>query len=398
VTERKPPDASWESWIERLIGEGRRDGAFDDLPGQGRPIDDLDRPHDDLWWVKAKMQREDVAVTPPTIAIRTERDTVVAAAMSATTESEVRELIERLNERIRDLNRFVTWGPPTSVAPLDVDVIVERWRQANPPEPSPPPEPPVPPPPPSRLQRLRGILRRGRRRPPQPRASWRLRTYCVPMELTAEELRVLGCLIEKQATTPDQYPLSTNALVSACNQKSNRDPVVDYSERTVMDASLLVRQEGLARMNSSGRTDKHRHILDDALGLDHDQLAVLAVLMLRGPQSAGELKTRTERYPTSQGTGFESVDDIDAVLAQLAEGADPFVANIGRASGQSQDRWAHLLGDGVPDVNDAPAGPESSSAEHGPSLVQRVEELEARLAVLEDALGMSSTTPEPVED
>jgi uncharacterized protein YceH (UPF0502 family) len=218
------------------------------------------------------------------------------------------------------------------------------------------------------------------------------------MELTAEELRVLGCLIEKQATTPDQYPLSTNALVSACNQKSNRDPVVDYSERTVMDASLLVRQEGLARMNSSGRTDKHRHILDDALGLDHDQLAVLAVLMLRGPQSAGELKTRTERYPTSQGTGFESVDDIDAVLAQLAEGADPFVANIGRASGQSQDRWAHLLGDGVPDVNDAPAGPESSSAEHGPSLVQRVEELEARLAVLEDALGMSSTTPEPVED
>ena len=98
-------------------------------------------------------------------------------------------------------------------------------------------------------------------------------------------------------------------------------------------------------MNSSGRTDKHRHILDDALGLDRDQLALLAVMMLRGPQSVGELKTRTERYPTSQGTGFESIDDIEAVLARLAEGADPFVANIGRASGQSQDRWAHLLGD-----------------------------------------------------
>ena len=82
------------------------------------------------------------------------------------------------------------------------------------------------------------------------------------MELTAEELRVLGCLIEKQATTPDHYPLSTNALVNACNQKSNREPVTDYSERTVMDAMLLVRQKGLARMNSSGRTDKHRHILD----------------------------------------------------------------------------------------------------------------------------------------
>ena len=172
------------------------------------------------------------------------------------------------------------------------------------------------------------------------------------MELTTEELRVLGCLIEKQATTPDQYPLSTNALVNACNQKSNREPMTDYSERTVMDAMLLVRQKGLARMNSSGRTDKHRHILEDALGLDRDHLAVLAVMMLRGPQSAGELKTRTERYATSQGTGFESIDDVEAVLARLADGVDPFVANIGRVSGQSQDRWAHLLGDGVPDAQD----------------------------------------------
>ena len=212
------------------------------------------------------------------------------------------------------------------------------------------------------------------------------------MELTAEELRVLGCLIEKQATTPDQYPLSTNALVTACNQKSNREPVIDYSERTVMDAMLLVRQKGFARMNSSGRTDKHRHILDDALGLDRDQLALLAVMMLRGPQSAGELKTRTERYSTSQGTGFESIDDIEAVLARLAEGVDPFATNIGRASGQSQDRWAHLLGDGVPDVHDvheARPGCVAESADHGPSLSQRVADLEARLAVLEAELGVS---------
>ena len=216
------------------------------------------------------------------------------------------------------------------------------------------------------------------------------------MELTAEELRVLGCLIEKQATTPDQYPLSTNALVNACNQKSSREPVVDYGERTVMDAMLLVRQKGLARMNSSGRTDKHRHILDDALGLDRDQLALLAVMMLRGPQSAGELKTRTERYTTSQGTGFESIDDIEAVLAQLAEGVDPFAANIGRASGQSQDRWAHLLGDVVPDVHDvhreqgASPGRVAQPADLGPSLAQRVADLEARLAVLESELGVST--------
>ena len=223
------------------------------------------------------------------------------------------------------------------------------------------------------------------------------------MELTAEELRVLGCLIEKQATTPDHYPLSTNTLVNACNQKSNREPVSDYSERTVMDAMLLVRQKGLARMNSSGRTDKHRHILDEALGLDRDQLALLAVMMLRGPQSAGELKTRTERYSTSQGTGFESIDDIEAVLARLAEGVDPFAANIGRASGQSQDRWAHLLGDVVPDVNDvhdAAPGRVDQPADLGPSLAQRVADLEARLAVLESELGVSAepSSPEGVGD
>jgi uncharacterized protein YceH (UPF0502 family) len=156
-----------------------------------------------------------------------------------------------------------------------------------------------------------------------------------------------------------------------------------------MDAMLLVRQKGLARMNSSGRADKHRHILDDALGLDRDQLALLAVMMLRGPQSAGELKTRTERYSTSQGTGFESIDDIEVVLAQLAEGADPFAANIGRASGQSQDRWAHLIGDVVPDVNDASPDRVVRSANVGPSLEQRVANLEARLAVLESELGVS---------
>jgi len=220
------------------------------------------------------------------------------------------------------------------------------------------------------------------------------------MELTAEEVRVLGCLIEKQATTPENYPLSTNALVNACNQKSNREPVTDYSERTVMDATLLVRQKGLARMNSSGRTDKHRHILEDALGLDRDQLALLAVMMLRGPQSAGELKTRTERYPTSHGTGFESTDDIEAVLAQLADRVDPFVVNIGRASGQSQDRWAHLFGEVVPDVNDVAPGRVAQPANTGPSLAQRLADVEARLAVLESELGLSRepSSPETVDD
>ncbi len=209
------------------------------------------------------------------------------------------------------------------------------------------------------------------------------------MELTDEEIRVLGCLIEKEATTPDQYPLSTNAIVNACNQKSNRHPVVDYGDRLVIDTMLLLRPAGLARTVSGGRADKHKHVLDEAWGLSADQLAVLAIMMLRGPQSPGELRTRTERYPTSQGSGFAELSDIESVLQGLAAFQVPLVANIGRGSGQSQDRWAHLLGSEVPDVNDVqPAGATSSTG--GSSLAHRVSELEARLAVLEEALGVST--------
>ena len=215
------------------------------------------------------------------------------------------------------------------------------------------------------------------------------------MELTAEEVRVLGCLVEKEATTPDHYPLSTNALVNACNQKSNREPVVDYSERTVIDAMLEIRRQGLARTNASGRADKHRHILGDALELDLDQLAVLAVLLLRGPQSPGELKTRTERYPTSQGNGFESLDDVEGVLAELAGRTEPLVVDIGRGPGQSQDRWAHLLGDAVPDIEELGTTPAPGTGQGNMSLARRVDELEARLAALEDALGMSPPASHP---
>ena len=224
------------------------------------------------------------------------------------------------------------------------------------------------------------------------------------MELTTEEVRVLGCLIEKGATTPDHYPLSTNALVSACNQKSNREPVVGYTESEVVAAVLGVRQNGLARTNGSGRSDKHRHILPDALDMDEDQSALLAVMLLRGPQSAGELKTRTERYVTSQGSGFASLGDVEAVLARLADGRDPFVANIGRGPGQSQDRWAHLLGDGEP----APAAAESpppAPPHHVPqdakSLAHRVADLEDRLAHLAAALGIAdelNEAPDSTED
>lgn len=203
------------------------------------------------------------------------------------------------------------------------------------------------------------------------------------MELSAIEIRVLGCLVEKGATTPEHYPLTTNALVAACNQKTSREPVTAYSEREVVDAMLLLRPAGYARTISGGRAQKHRHVLDEVLGLDPDELAVLAVLMLRGPQSPGELRTRTDRY-----VEFESLDDVEAVLQRLGARDEALVVDLGRGPGQSQNRWMHLLGDGSEPIP-APAAAESPSpSPSGPSLADRVTALEARIAALESELGI----------
>ena len=164
------------------------------------------------------------------------------------------------------------------------------------------------------------------------------------MELTPEEVRVLGCLLEKEATTPDQYPLTTNALLSACNQKSNRDPVVAYDDRTIDGTVLALRERGLARtIKGTGRAWKHKHVLDEAWGLGAGELAVMTVLMLRGPQTPGELRTRTERIHP-----FDSLDEVDAVLDRLAGGEEPWVVQLERRPGQKEARWAHLL-TGEPD-------------------------------------------------
>lgn len=165
------------------------------------------------------------------------------------------------------------------------------------------------------------------------------------MELTDAEVRVLGCLIEKELTTPDHYPLTTNALVAACNQKSNRDPVVEYDERTVDTAMLSLREQGLARtITGSGRALKHRQVLAEALQLDEAALAVLGVLAVRGPQTVGELRTRTDRAHA-----FADLGDVGAVLEQLASRAQPLVVDLGRRPGQKEDRWAHLLSGEVAD-------------------------------------------------
>ena len=167
--------------------------------------------------------------------------------------------------------------------------------------------------------------------------------------LTAEELRVLACLVEKSFTTPDQYPLTTNSLTNACNQKTSRDPVVDYSPQLVDRTMLSLRDGGWARSvrGVGNRAFKHKHVIDERLGVSATEQALLAVLALRGPQSAGELCTRTERYDVFAGDRDEAFAAVEETLDGLAVREEPLVRNVGRASGQSQDRWIQLLDGGI---------------------------------------------------
>jgi uncharacterized protein YceH (UPF0502 family) len=158
-------------------------------------------------------------------------------------------------------------------------------------------------------------------------------------ELTPPEQRVLGCLIEKRWTTPDQYPLSLNGLRLACNQSTNRDPVTGYDEATVREAAQRLCLYGLARLASGhgSRATKYRHLAEEALDLGREELAVLAVLLLRGPQTPGELKARTERMAP-----LASLDDVERVLGVLSERG--YARRLGRRPGQKEDRFEHLLG------------------------------------------------------
>jgi hypothetical protein len=174
------------------------------------------------------------------------------------------------------------------------------------------------------------------------------------MVLTAEEARVLGSLVEKELTTPDQYPLTLKALLAACNQASNRDPVVDYEEETVMAALDSLKAQRLIRfvLPSHGRTAvRYRPVLDEALGLDARQCALLAVLVLRGPQTVGELRARTERM-----ADFDGLDEIDHELRFLSAVAEPLATSLGRRPGQKEERWASPL------VAAAPTAPTPPSA------------------------------------
>jgi uncharacterized protein len=192
------------------------------------------------------------------------------------------------------------------------------------------------------------------------------------VDADAVEIRVLGSLIEKQRTTPDQYPLSLNALRLACNQSTNRDPVVEYDERTIRDALDRMSNRGWTRLASGAgsRTLKYRHLLDDALSLSAPEVSLLALLMLRGPQTLGELKQRSERLHR-----FDSTAAVAETLDALAR--RELVARLDRRPGQKEDRYAQLLGAGEE------LGPDPSG--EAPRVPDRLAELEARLAKLEAA-------------
>jgi uncharacterized protein len=212
------------------------------------------------------------------------------------------------------------------------------------------------------------------------------------LELTAHEARVLGCLLEKEVTTPEQYPLSLNSLVSACNQKSNRDPLLNLTEGEVQQVVDGLRRQHLVsdRSGYGGRVTKYRQSFCNTefgqLRLSELERAILCELLLRGPQSSGELRTRAARM-----AAVSDVAEVEAALQALAGHASgPFVARLPRAPGQRDARYAHLLGGPVA-ADIAAEAPPAGLPPAG--LGERVAALEARVAALEALLAASAGTP-----
>jgi uncharacterized protein YceH (UPF0502 family) len=199
------------------------------------------------------------------------------------------------------------------------------------------------------------------------------------VDLTAPEVRVLGCLLEKQRTTPEAYPLSLNALRLACNQSTNRDPVVDYDEATIREALHQLSRRRWARLASGpgSRAPKYRHLLDEALGLPAEELAPLCVLMLRGAQTPGELKQRAERLRP-----FADLPALQATLDRLVE--RELVVRLPRRPGQKEERFAHRLSE---DRGEEPAVAPRADPDPEPEPDDRVARLEHDVAALRDQVG-----------
>ena len=203
------------------------------------------------------------------------------------------------------------------------------------------------------------------------------------MDLNPNEMRALGCLIEKQMTTPEYYPMTLNSLVTACNQKSNRDPVVELTDTEVLEAVDGLRDRGLARTvhGKGDRTLKYRHVANEVLHIDDRQAALLAVLLLRGDQTLGELRSRTGRY-----VEFADLDEVAADLASLAAAETPLATRLERRPGEKEARYRQLLGETEvsPDWEAPAPGADDRIAE----LEEELAELRARVTRMEGELGL----------
>lgn len=203
--------------------------------------------------------------------------------------------------------------------------------------------------------------------------------------------RVLGCLVEKEALTPEAYPLSLNGVVVACNQKTAREPVMEVGEGSAYQALRELETRGLARRIEAPRTTKWRHLVREAWSLEAPELAVLALLLLRGPQTSGEIRNRSERLHT-----FHTPEEVEASLARLSQAENVLVRDLGRGPGQKEGRWAHALGPAgerskTPTVEEAELpsavsrGAESDRTTE--ELARRLSDLEERVSRIEQALG-----------
>lgn len=200
----------------------------------------------------------------------------------------------------------------------------------------------------------------------------------LPRPLDPVEVRVLGCLLEKEQATPEYYPLTLNALVAACNQRSSREPVMELEPAEVSASLDRLHAEVLVWPLPGERVQRFRHALD-RWGLDPGTQAVITLLLLRGPQTPGELKARSERL-----YAFASTDEVQAALERLTSGEEPLVAQLGRRPGQKESRWAHLVS-GAPE-EDVASLPASAAVARPPAAADRLAELEERVARLETEL------------
>jgi uncharacterized protein YceH (UPF0502 family) len=198
--------------------------------------------------------------------------------------------------------------------------------------------------------------------------------------LNEVETRVLGSLVEKDVTTPDYYPLSLNALVNACNQKNNRDPVMNLDEDTVQQALTTLQEKGLAGPTSSAdsRVTKYEHRLQEAFNFTRGETAMLCVLLLRGPQTPGELRGRTERMHR-----FEDLTEVQSTLQRLMQSDPPLARVLPRQPGTKEARYKHLLAGDVEDFTDVARAPTPASVPRNPANADRLSSLEDEVANLQ---------------